>query len=112
AHVDGAPDAHLGTVLADVTVKGTKLVVTASDARTDVEVLRGLVAVTDKSAPGSPRSVAAGQEAALTKGGAIDVAPASDLAQRVAFGQKFGDVSGDASAHNEDADAPVSGLGE
>ncbi|MDB4947225.1 MAG: hypothetical protein JWP97_6759 [Labilithrix sp.] len=103
AHVDGAPAAWIDTPSGRVHVLGTKLAVTAAAGRTNVEVLRGDVEVSVGS--GAPSHVAAGQEGVLSDG-RIDVAPASDLAQRAAFGEEL------VSAHNEDAEAPASGLGE
>ena len=103
AHVEGAPSAKLKTPNGDVNVLGTKLAVTPAVDRTNVEVLRGEVEV--KSASGG-HEVAAGQEAVIGKDGKVDVAPANDLAQRAAFGERL------LSTHNEDAEAPASGLGE
>jgi len=103
AHVDGAPAAWLKTPNGDVHVLGTKLAVTAAIDRTNVEVLRGEVEVKSGS---EARKVAAGQEGVVGKDGKVDVAPANDLAQRAAFGEQL------LSQHNEDAEAPASGLGE
>ena len=103
AHVDGAPSARLKTPSGDVHVLGTKLAVTAASDRTNVEVLRGEVEVKSDS---ETRKVAAGQEGVVGKDGKVDIAPANDLAQRAAFGEQL------LSTHNEDAEAPASGLGE
>jgi hypothetical protein len=103
AHVNGAPWANVKTSNGNVKVLGTKLAVTATADRTNVEVLRGEVEVTAGS---ESHKVAAGQEGVVGKDGKIDVAPANDLAQRAAFGEQL------LSAHNEDAEAPASGLGE
>ncbi len=104
AHVDGAPWARLETANGSVKVLGTKLAVTAASDRTNVEVLRGEVEV---SAPnGATEKVAAGQEGVIGRDGKIDVAPANDLAQRAAFGEQL------IATHNEDTEAPASGLGE
>ncbi|MBX3218308.1 MAG: FecR domain-containing protein, partial [Labilithrix sp.] len=103
AHVDGAPWAMVKTPNGDVKVLGTKLAVTALADRTNVEVLRGEVEVI--AGEGSQR-VSAGQEGVVGKDGKIDVAPANDLAQRAAFGEQL------LATHNEDAEAPASGLGE
>ena len=104
AHVDAAPAAWVNTPSGRVHVLGTKLAVTAAPDRTNVEVLRGEVEVT--SASGSPQHVSAGQEGVVSKDGRIDVAPANDLAQRAAFGEQL------IATHNEDTEAPASGLGE
>ncbi len=105
AHIDAAPPMRIMTPHGDVTVVGTKLEVTSAPDRTHVEVLRGLVSL---SAPNAPTTdVLAGQEAVASDAG-IDLAPAGDLAQRVAFGQQFGIEP----SHNDDADAPIGGLGE
>ncbi len=103
AHVDEAPSARLKTANADVKILGTKLAVTAAGDRTNVEVLRGAVEVASE---GGTERIAAGQEGVVGRDGKIDVAPANDLAQRAAFGEQL------LSAHNEDAEAPASGLGE
>ena len=105
AHIDHAPPMRITTPHGDVSVLGTKLEVTCAPDRTHVEVLRGLVSL---SAPNAPTTdVLAGQEAVASDAG-IDLAPAGDLAQRVAFGEKFGIEP----SHNDDADAPIGGLGE
>ncbi len=106
AHLDGAPTAKFVVPQGIVNVLGTKLTVTASEDHASVEVLRGVVEVTDAS--GTPVQVNAGQEAQLVRGARIDVAPANDLAQRVAFEGELGVGLG----HNEDTDGSVSGLGE
>ena len=100
AHLDGAPLAHLLLPTGDVRVLGTKLLVTAMQDRSNVEVLRGDVEILSGT---SRTAVRAGEEAVIT-GERVDVAPANDMAQRSAFGQAL--------AHNEDTDLPVSGLGE
>jgi hypothetical protein len=105
AQVDAAPSAWLKTAFGKVKVLGTKLAVTAVADRAHVEVLRGEVEVTDGS--GSTR-VQAGQEAIATRDAKLDVVPANDLAQRVAFGERLGAKI----EHNEDADGSVSGVGE
>ena len=104
AHVDAAPGAVIKTPTGEVRVLGTKLAVTAATDRMNVEVLRGEVEVASSS--GAPQHVSAGQEAVVSKDGRIDVAPANDLAQRAAFGEQL------ISTHNEDTEAPASGLGE
>ncbi len=104
AHLEGAPAAWVNTPSGRIHVLGTKLAVTAAPDRTNVEVLRGEVEVT--SAAGNPQHVSAGQEGVVTRDGRIDVAPANDLAQRVAFGEQL------IATHNEDTEAPASGLGE
>jgi hypothetical protein len=103
AHIEGAPSAKLKTPNGDVDVLGTKLAVTAIADRTNVEVLRGEVEL--KTGHDAHR-ISAGQEGVSTKGGGVDVAPVNDLAQRAAFGEQM------LGAHNEDAEAPASGLGE
>ncbi len=105
AHVEGAPWAMVKTPHGDVKVLGTKLAVTAAAERTNVEVLRGEVEVTTRDGSRSHK-VSAGQEGVVGKDGKLDVAPANDLAQRAAFGEQL------LSTHNEDAEAPASGLGE
>jgi hypothetical protein len=104
AHVDGAPGARIKTPTGEVRVLGTKLTVTATPDRMNVEVLRGEVEVA--AASGAPQHVSAGQEGVVSKDGRIDVAPANDLAQRAAFGEQL------IATHNEDTEAPASGLGE
>src|SRR5208283_982094 len=92
AHVDGAPNARLLAPLGAVSVLGTKLALTATADRMSVEVLRGSVDVTDGT--NAPVQVAAGQEAELARGGKVEVSPANDLAQRVAFGERLGLMAG------------------
>ena len=104
AKVEGAPGARIKTPNGEVHVLGTKLAVTATSDRTNVEVLRGEVEVA--SAGGNPQRVSAGQEGVVSKDGRIDVAPANDMAQRAAFGEQL------ITTHNEDTEAPASGLGE
>ncbi|MDB4934915.1 MAG: hypothetical protein JWP87_1887, partial [Labilithrix sp.] len=104
AHVESAPSARIKTPTGEVRVLGTKLAVTSASDRMNVEVLRGEVEVA--SASGAPQRVAAGQEGVVSKDGRIDVAPANDLAQRAAFGEQL------ITTHNEDTEAPASGLGE
>ena len=104
AHVDAAPGALIKTPTGEIRVLGTKLAVTAASDRMNVEVLRGEVEVASSS--GAPQHVSAGQEGVVSKDGRIDVAPANDLAQRAAFGEQL------ITAHNEDTEAPASGLGE
>lgn len=104
AHVDAAPNARIKTPTGEVRVLGTKLAVTAAADRMNVEVLRGEVEVVGSS--GAPQHVSAGQEGVVSKDGRIDVAPANDLAQRAAFGEQL------ITTHNEDTEAPASGLGE
>lgn len=102
AHVDGAPAARVDTDVAKIRVLGTKLAVTATKDRSNVEVLRGEVEVASQ---GKTERVLAGQEAVATQT-ALEIAPANDLAQRAAFGEQL------ITTHNEDADAPASGVGE
>jgi hypothetical protein len=106
AHVEGAPDARLHAPIGSVDVLGTKLVLTATSEHTSVEVLRGVIAVNDGA--GGRERVSAGQEAVLSRGAPIDVAPARDLAQRVAFDGELGGAVG----HGEDAGDAIRGLGE
>ena len=104
AHVEAAPGAWINTPTGRVHVLGTKLAVTAATDRMNVEVLRGDVEVVGSA--GNPQHVSAGQEGVVSKDGRIDVAPANDLAQRAAFGEQL------IATHNEDTEAPASGLGE
>lgn len=104
AEVAGAPPFRLRTANGDVEVRGTKVSVTATAERTNVDVLRGEVRVV--TSDGRAEVIAAGHEAVATPDGRIDVAPANDLAHRAAFGASF------VSEHEEDAEASVSGLGE
>ena len=105
AHVEAAPAAWVNTPAGRVKVIGTKIAVTSAIDRTNVEVLRGEVEVTSAGSS-APQHVSAGQEGVVSKDGKIDIAPANDLAQRAAFGEEL------ALTHNEDTDAPASGLGE
>jgi hypothetical protein len=104
AHVEAAPGARIKTPTGEIRVLGTKLTVTATPDRTNVEVLRGEVEIAGTS--GAPQHVSAGQEGLVSREGRIDVAPANDLAQRAAFGEQL------LATHNEDTEAPASGLGE
>lgn len=103
AHLDQAPSARVKTPSGEVKVLGTKFTITAATDRTNVEVLRGEVEVVSAA---ETQKVAAGQEGVVGKDGKVDVAPVNDLAQRAAFGEQL------ISTHNEDAEAPASGLGE
>lgn len=103
SHLEGAPPARVSTANGDVLVLGTKINVTASSDRTNVEVLRGEVEVT--TSRGSHR-ILAGQEGVSTHDGRVDVAPANDLARRAAFGESV------SASSEEEADAPEAGLGE
>ncbi len=103
-HVEAAPAARIETPSGAVRVLGTKISVTSATDRTNVEVLRGEVEVETPS--GKREKISAGQEGVAFKDGRVDVAPANDLAQRAAFGSEL------VSTHNEDGEAPASGLGE
>lgn len=103
---DAAP-ATFSTPVGSVLVASgrTKLEITTTPDRTHVEVLRGSVSVTRSGA--APVEVLAGQEAVMTSA-LVDLAPAGDLAQRMAFAESIGvDVS-----HNDDADPAMGALGE
>jgi hypothetical protein len=106
AHIEGAPNAHLVTKQGALSVLGTKFALTAGEDRTSVEVMRGAVELRDGS---EAATVSAGQEGVASKGARLEVTPANDLAQRIAFSERLG---ANPASHNEDADAPVSGLGE
>ncbi|MBS2016916.1 MAG: FecR domain-containing protein [Deltaproteobacteria bacterium] len=105
ATVANAPGARVKTPAGEVRILGTKLAVTSTNDRMNVEVLRGEVEVAGSGAA-APQKVSAGQEGVVTRDGKIDIAPANDLAQRAAFGEQL------VAAHNEDTEAPASGLGE
>ncbi|AKV01908.1 hypothetical protein AKJ09_08571 [Labilithrix luteola] len=99
-----SPVARITSPTGEVRILGTKLSVTAASGRTNVEVLRGEVEVA--ASGGKPQKVYAGQEGVLSSDGRLDVAPANDMASRAAFGEQL------VALHNEDAEAPASGLGE
>lgn len=105
ATIANAPGARVKTPTGEVRILGTKLAVTSTNDRMNVEVLRGEVEVAGSGA-GAPQKVSAGQEGVVSKDGKIDIAPANDLAQRAAFGEQL------LATHNEDSEAPASGLGE
>lgn len=102
AHVEGAPPLRLLGPHGTVSVIGTRLVLTSTAERANVEVLRGEV---DVDAPMGRSKVLAGQEAVLAKGQRPEVVPATDMARRSAFGEAF-------LTHNEDTEGDVAGLGE
>lgn len=102
AHVEGAPALVLKSAMGDVRVLGTRLVLTATGDRANVEVLRGEVEV---EGGGGKSKVSAGQEAVLTKSSRPEVVPATDMARRSAFGEEL-------VVHNEDTEAETGGLGE
>lgn len=102
AHVEGAPQAEIHTPNGVVRVLGTKLAVTAAVERTNVDVLRGEVEIA--SGARARQTVTAGEEA-VVRDGKIDVAPASSLARRAAFGEEL--VS-----NADEPEASASGLGE
>jgi hypothetical protein len=103
AHIEKAPPAQLITPNGTVKVLGTMVNLTATADRTNVEVLRGEVEI---GTGADTHKVSAGQEGVVSKDGKVDVAPANDLAQRAAFGEQL------IATHNEDTEAPASGLGE
>ncbi|HEX7664698.1 MAG TPA: FecR domain-containing protein, partial [Polyangiaceae bacterium] len=105
AHLEHAPPATITTSTGQVSVLGTKLALTSLDDRTSVEVMRGAVELRDG---GNKVQIGEGEEGVAARGEKLVVSPVSDLAQRLAFGEKLG-LSG---VHNEDTDLPVSGLGE
>ena len=102
AHVDGAPPLRLTGESGEVKVIGTRLVLTQTPERANVEVLRGEVEVVGG---GGSAKVFAGQEAVLTKTARPEVVPATDMAKRSAFGEAL-------VVHNEDTEPETSGLGE
>jgi len=99
--VPDAPDARLVTPNGSVDVTGSKLALTSTDQRTSVEVVRGAARLA--SAGSDPVVVNAGQEGVATGGGPIEVTPANDLAQRMAFGERVGARVGGESPSNPDA---------
>lgn len=101
--IDGAPGCVITTATAIVRTAAAKIALTAIDDRTSVEVLRGDVQLEDLARV--IVKVGAGEEGVAAKGQRLEVAAANDLGQRIAFGEL-------GTTHNEDADAPVSGLGE
>lgn len=105
AHVEGAPFARLITSAGEVAVLGTKFMLTSTEGRTSVEVVRGMVELHDGD---DKVAVLAGQEGVAARGAKLEIAPVNNLAQRLAFGERLG-LAG---THNEDTDLPVSGLGE
>ena len=91
-----------------------KLTMTATDTRTSVEMLRGEAELRD--AGGAMVRIASGEEGVVSKGARLEVSAANDLGQRVSFGGNLAEGRdhhfGNLAQHNEDAEAPVSGLGE
>src|SRR5579883_316008 len=89
AEVAGAPECIIETPSGIVRTAGAKIALTAIDDRTSVEVLRGEVQLEDKTR--ATVRVGAGEEGIASRAARIEVAAASDLGQRVAFG---GELSG------------------
>ncbi len=110
AAVAEAREARLLTPGGSVDASASKLALTASDQRTSVEVVRGTARLAS-GASASSAVIAAGQEGVAAGPAAIEVTPANDLAQRVAFGERVG-ATHSPGTHDPDTDAPVSGLGE
>ncbi|WP_437712500.1 VIT domain-containing protein [Sorangium sp. So ce448] len=97
----GAPPARIEVPHGQIEVLGTKLAITAGDARASVEVARGAVRVTGER--GEPVEVRAGEEATLAKGAAPEVASATSIADTLEWSDRSA----------EEADAPaLRGLGE
>jgi hypothetical protein len=111
ASVQDAPDARLVTPNGSLDVGGTKFALTSTEQRTSVEVVRGAARLSTSSSDAVV--VNAGQEGVAAGGRPIEVIPANDLAQRMAFGERIGGTrAGAESPSNPDTEAPVSGLGE
>lgn len=101
---DGAAlDGRAG--LAKVHASGARFVMTADDARTDVAVARGDVALTGGR---DDITVHPGEEAEVDASGKVAVTATSDLGQRIAFGG----LAEGTQAARDDSDAPPSGVGE
>jgi hypothetical protein len=103
---DVASDARacaITTAMGIVRTVAAKIALTALADRTSVEVLRGDVELEDLAR--AVVKIGAGEEGVAAKGQRLEVAAANDLGQRIAFGEL-------GTTHNEDSDAPVSGLGE
>ena len=83
AHVDGRP-AQVATPNGAIDVVGTRFVVTASDAFTSVQVVRGQVAIHDDAQ--HREDVRAGEEGTIEKG-AVSVAPVPQLAHDVEWAE-------------------------
>ncbi|MGE5185946.1 MAG: VIT domain-containing protein, partial [Acidobacteriota bacterium] len=85
AHVDGHP-AELTTPNAAIDVVGTRFVVTATDALTSVQVVRGEITLREPGS-GAKDSVRAGEEGTIEKGGAPQVAPVPQMARETEWAE-------------------------
>ncbi len=102
-HLDQGPDAKFDLPTGRVDVLGTKLTMTASEDRSSVEVIRGVVKLTDKR--GESVTVRAGEEGIVSETGAPSVTPVTDLSEGVVWSER-GDVE------QGPDEAAVRGLGE
>ncbi len=101
AKVEGAKAASFEVPQGRIEVIGTKIVVTASERRSSVEVARGEVKIT--SSTGKSADVRAGEEAIMSTNGEVTVANATSLSDSLEW----------SSDSVEEADAPaLRGLGE
>ena len=86
AHVDGHPAQYV-TANGSIDVIGTRFVVTATDALTSVQVVRGEITLNDSA--GGKDSVRAGEEGSIEKGGAVSVAPVPQMVHETEWAELF-----------------------
>jgi hypothetical protein len=104
AHVDNRP-AAFATPTATVDVVGTRFVLTAADAVTSVQVVRGAVVLRDTA--GHREDVRAGEEG-IVDHGALNVAAEPTVASAAAWAELEPDNAGSAAGSNAE---PTAGLG-
>ncbi|MBI5533016.1 MAG: FecR domain-containing protein [Deltaproteobacteria bacterium] len=102
AHLDQGPGARFELPIGRIEVLGTKIAVSASEERSTVEVVRGVVKLSDKS--GDSVTVRAGEEGTIEKGRRPEVSPATDMAESVAWSERGDDKGAE--------ELMVRGLGE
>jgi tetratricopeptide (TPR) repeat protein len=105
----GGSPARFRTAVGEVEVRGTRFALTATEDRANVRVTRGAVRLVGGSAgdvPGQTQGteVKTGEEGVLSRGGAVSVSPAVDLAGAVSWAELGGGREGD--------DPTITGIGE
>ncbi|MCL2825026.1 MAG: FecR domain-containing protein, partial [Polyangiaceae bacterium] len=103
AHLDDEPNAVFPLPHGTVRVLGTKFAITATDSRSSVEVVRGVVELSPKT--GSPMRIRAGEEGTIASDNTISVVASPALGESL----KWGELS---TGEPGPEDAVVLGLGE
>lgn len=85
-HVEQGPGAQFELPVGTVDVIGTKIAVSATEDRGTVEVVRGVVRVTNRA--GASAVVGAGEEGTIERGRSPEVTPATGIADSVAWSER------------------------